>query len=44
MYVNCAHIKGIRFIRDELKFFAKTNIQNLNGVFLKVLCCLMLDG
>ena len=23
MYVNCAHGKGIRFIRDELKFFAK---------------------
>ena len=35
MYVNCAHGKGIRFIRDELKFFAKTNIQNLNGVFFK---------
>ena len=31
MYVNCAHGKGIRFIRDELKFFAKTNIQNNNG-------------
>lgn len=27
MYVNCAHGKGIKFIRDELKFFAKTNIQ-----------------
>jgi hypothetical protein len=26
MYVNCAHGKGIKFIRDELKFFAKTNI------------------
>jgi hypothetical protein len=35
MYVNCAHGKGIRFIRDELKFFAKTNIQNQNGVFFK---------
>ena len=23
MYVNCSHSKGIRFIRDELKFFAK---------------------
>ena len=23
---NCAHGKGIRFIREELKFFAKTNI------------------
>ncbi len=35
MYVNCAHGKGIRFIRDELKFFAKTNIQNQNGIFFK---------
>lgn len=26
MYVNCAHGKGIKFIRDELKFFAKTNL------------------
>ena len=24
--VNCAHGKGIKFIREELKFFAKTNI------------------
>ena len=28
MYVNCAHGKGIRFIRDELKFFAKSNLKN----------------
>ena len=35
MYVNCAHIKGIRFIRDELKFFAKTNIQNRKGQIFK---------
>jgi len=27
MYVNCAFGKGIKFIREELKFFAKTNIQ-----------------
>jgi DNA polymerase III delta prime subunit len=26
MMVNCAHGKGIKFIREELKFFAKTNI------------------
>jgi Cdc6-like AAA superfamily ATPase len=26
MHVNCAHGKGIKFIREELKFFAKTNI------------------
>tara|TARA_B100000282_G_C31709597_1_gene480433 strand:+ start:676 stop:1488 length:813 start_codon:yes stop_codon:yes gene_type:complete len=24
--VNCAHGKGIKFVRDDLKFFAKTNI------------------
>ena len=35
MYVNCSHGKGIRFIRDELKFFAKTNIHNCNGKFFK---------
>lgn len=27
MFVNCAHCKGIKFIREELKFFAKTNTQ-----------------
>ena len=31
MYINCAHSKGIRFIRDELKFFAKTNIHLHQG-------------
>ena len=35
MFVNCAHGKGIRFIRDELKFFAKSNIQNKNGSIFK---------
>ena len=35
MFVNCAHSKGIRFIRDELKFFAKTNIHNKNKVLFK---------
>ena len=35
MYVNCAHGKGIRFIRDELKFFAKTNIQKNKYSFFK---------
>ena len=28
MYVNCAHGKGIKFIREDLKFFAKTHIKN----------------
>ena len=35
MFVNCAHSKGIRFIRDELKFFAKTNINNKTNIFFK---------
>ena len=30
MNVNCAHGKGIKFVRDEVKFFAKTHL-NLNG-------------
>ena len=28
MHVNCAHGKGIKFIREDLKFFAKTNLQH----------------
>jgi len=35
MIVNCAHGKGIKFIREELKFFAKTNIQCNSGVIFK---------
>lgn len=30
MYVNCAHGKGIKFVRDDLKFFAKTHV-NVEG-------------
>jgi len=30
MFADCAHGKGIKFIRDELKFFAKTNV-NIKG-------------
>tara|TARA_Y100000996_G_scaffold410179_2_gene392095 strand:- start:2931 stop:3737 length:807 start_codon:yes stop_codon:yes gene_type:complete len=36
MYINCAHSKGIKFIRDELKFFAKTNIQKDNLSFKSI--------
>ena len=32
MYVNCAFAKGIKFIRENLKSFAKTNI-NLSNMF-----------
>lgn len=31
MHVNCAHGKGIRFIREDLKFFAKTNVDLKDG-------------
>ena len=37
MVVNCAQGKGIKFIREELKFFAKTNIQSNNGVIFKTI-------
>jgi hypothetical protein len=37
MYVNCAHGKGIKFIRDELKFFAKTHINYNQGNFFKTI-------
>jgi DNA polymerase III delta prime subunit len=37
MHVNCAHGKGIKFIREDLKFFAKTNINFLNGNFFKTI-------
>lgn len=35
MYVNCAHGKGIKFIREELKFFAKTHINTNSGYQFK---------
>jgi GTPase SAR1 family protein len=35
MQANCAHGKGIRFIREELKFFAKTNIDMKEGTIFK---------
>ena len=37
MFVNCAHGKGIKFIRDELKFFAKTHINYNEGNFFKTI-------
>ena len=40
MIVNCAHGKGIRFIRDEIKFFAKTNLQP--GISFK--CVVLLNA
>jgi hypothetical protein len=37
MNVNCAQNKGIKFIREELKFFAKTHINCNNGNFFKII-------
>ena len=37
MFINCAHGKGIKFIRDELKFFAKTHINYNSGNFFKTI-------
>ena len=44
MMVNCAHGKGIKFIREELKFFAKTNIQSNSGVLFKSIVLLNADN
>ena len=43
MIVNCAHGKGIRFIREELKFFAKTNINIQEGSIFKSIILLNAD-
>lgn len=43
MYVNCAHGKGIKFIRDELKFFAKTHINSNGGDSFKSIILLNAD-
>jgi hypothetical protein len=40
MNVNCAHGKGIKFIREDLKFFAKTNIKHVNGCNFKTIVLL----
>jgi DNA polymerase III delta prime subunit len=43
MYVNCAHGKGIKFIREELKFFAKTHINSNGGFTFKSIILLNAD-
>ena len=43
MYVNCSHGKGIKFIRDELKFFAKTHINSNCGNNFKSIVLLNAD-
>jgi len=42
MYVDCGHGRGIKFIREELKFFAKTNIHN-SGEIIKSIILLNAD-
>lgn len=38
MFVNCSHGKGIKFIREELKFFAKANLEtNLYANFKTII-------
>lgn len=43
MNVNCAHGKGIKFIREELKFFAKTHINSNGGDVFKSVILLNAD-
>lgn len=43
MSVNCAHGKGIKFIREELKFFAKTHINSNGGDVFKSIILLNAD-
>ena len=35
LYINCAHDKGISFIRNELKYFSKSNLYNKKKLFFK---------
>lgn len=43
MYVNCSHGKGIKFIREDLKFFAKTHINSNGGNTFKSVILLNAD-
>jgi len=44
MYVNCAHGKGIKFVREELKFFAKTHIHLSEGRSFKSVILMNADN
>ena len=44
MFVNCSHGKGIKFIREDLKFFAKANIQCNSGVKFKTIVLFNADS
>ena len=40
MFVNCSHGKGIRFIREDLKFFAKANLDTTGCLQFKTIILL----
>ena len=44
MMVNCSQGKGIKFIREELKFFAKSNINANNKLLFKTIVLLNADN
>jgi len=44
MTVECCHGKGIKFIREELKFFAKAHIQSNHGANFKSIVLLNADS
>ena len=37
MFINCAHGKGIKFVREELNIFAKMNINHHQGQFKSII-------
>ena len=43
MFVNCSHGKGIKFIREDLKFFAKANLDNKGNMLFKTIVLLNAD-
>jgi len=43
MFVNCSHGKGIKFIREDLKFFAKANLDNTGNMLFKTIILLNAD-
>ena len=44
MTVECCHGKGIKFIREDLKFFAKAHIQSNHGANFKTIVLLNADS
>jgi replication-associated recombination protein RarA len=37
MFVNCSNGKGIQFVREDIKFFSKTNINNMKSIKIIIL-------